>query len=126
MTEKKTMGEKVISFITKLGAVVGSVVAVTTVAYGLVIKMGWVIGRAEAQTMITLAVQEAASANQQALLDEQKARQVADYNFQLTLVNDDIAELLNSGPLDAAETDELEQLKKKRDSLNAAISALGQ
>lgn len=105
---------------------IGAIVAAITIGYGVVIKAGWVIGRAEAQTLVDLAVQQAASASQQALLDEQKARQLADYNFQLTLVNDDIAELLNSGQLDAAQQDELEQLKKKRDSLNAAISALGQ
>lgn len=124
--DTRTLGDKAIAFIIKLGTVVGSVVAVTTLAYGIVIKAGWVIGRAEAQTMVTLAVQQAAADNSKALLDEVKARQIADLKFQLELVNEDIQELLQAGDLSAAEEDQLEQLKKARDQINSQIAGMGQ
>ena len=104
---------------------VGAIVACITIGYGVVIKAGWVIGRAEAQTMVELAVQQATAQTNSALLDEAKARQLADLNFQVEMVNQQIEELLG---IERGEKEEyqLEQLKKRVDQLNSQIAGLQQ
>ncbi len=102
---------------------VGAIVACITIGYGVVIKAGWVIGRAEAATMIELAVQQATEQTTQALLDEAKARRLADLQFQKTLAQQKVAELLNTNRTPGQDY-ELEQAKKLVDQLDAQIAGL--
>ncbi len=103
---------------------VGAVVAAITIGYGVVIKAGWVIGRAEAATMIELAVQQSAAQTNQSLLDEAKARRLADLQFQKTLAEQKVADLLDNDNRSAGEDYELEQAKKLVDQLDAQIAGL--
>lgn len=111
----------------KSGAgLITSVSAVMVLAWGLVTKMGLIISRAEAQTIVELAVQQATTQTNQALLDEAKARQIADLNFQVEMVNQQIEELLDVENRNEKEEYQLEQLKKRIDQLNSQIAGLQQ
>lgn len=105
---------------------IGAIVAAITIGYGVVLKAGWVIGRAEATTMIELAVQQATAQTNSALLDEAKSRQIADLNFQLEMVNQQIEALLEIEDRDEKEEYQLEQFKKRVDQINSQIAGLNQ
>lgn len=111
----------------KLKAFAAMVTAVSVIvgfAYGLIARAGFVISRAEAQTLVDLAVQQTASQVNAAILDEVKARQKADYQFQLDAVNARIQELLDEGDLSKGEEYELDQLKTRAAALAAKIDGL--
>lgn len=116
--------DKWIDRIKTLAAVVTAGTVVTGFAYGIVSKMGFVISRAEAQNIVTLAVQQATAQTNAALLDEVKARQKADLQMQLDDANARISELLDEDTLSKGEEYELEQLKKRVDQLSNQISSL--
>lgn len=120
------MPNRLIDGVKSAAGLIASVAAAVTIAYGVVVKAGFVIGRAEAQTMIDLAVQTSASQTNAAILDEVKARQAADLQFQLDDANERIAELLDEEDLSKGEEYELEKLKDKASKLEAALTALGQ
>ncbi len=103
---------------------VAAVVAAITIGYGVVIKAGWVIGRAEASTMIELAVKTLAAQAGDALADEAKQRQLADLQFQRTLAQQKVAELLDIEDRSPGQDYELEQAKKLVDQLDAKIAEL--
>lgn len=89
-------------------------------------QAGWVIPRSEAQAMVDTAMQLVASQAAQATLDEAKARQIADLRFQIELVTQKIADLLNNDARTPGQDFELGQLEKQLDSLNAQLSAAQQ
>jgi len=103
-----------------------AVAALISLGYGMVAKAGWVISRAEAKTIVELAVQQATAQTNSALLDEAKARQLADLNFQVELVSQDISALLSNPNRTEADNFQLEQLKKRLDQLNSQIAGLQQ
>lgn len=94
------------------------------IGYGVVVKAGFVVGRAEAGDMINLAVQQATAQTNQALLDEVKARQKADLQLRLDIANQKISPLLNKEDPSPAEEFAIGQLTSEIERLNQELSEL--
>lgn len=104
---------------------VSAVAAVLVLSWGIVAKAGWVVSRAEAQTMIDLAVQSQAAQQAQAVFDEAKARERADLTFQKSLLVEKIAQLMDrEDELSGAEQYELEEMKADVARINDRLDAL--
>jgi hypothetical protein len=103
---------------------VGPVVAVVGIGYAIITQAGWVVKRADAQDMIEIAVQQSAAQNNQALLDEVKARQRADLQLKLDLANQKIGPLLDNPDPTPAEEFSIGQLTQEIERLNTELASL--
>lgn len=94
-----------------IAGTVSAVAAVVILSWGVVTQAGWIISRADAANMISVAVQMVSTQAAQSVLDEAKARERADLQFQKSLLTDKITALLNLPKRSGAQDYELEQLK---------------
>lgn len=100
---------------------VAAVVAAITIGYGVVIKAGWVIGRAEAQSMLDLSKQEVLTQLAQALGAEEQARRQADLEFQKDLTLQRLQLLLEVEDRSEGQELEVEALKRQLERIEAKL-----
>ena len=114
------MLDKIKNWLTMIAAAVG----VLTVIGGVAYQAGWVVRRADAETMITEMVQAAATQAAQSVLDEAKARETADLLLQKSLLVGEIKRLLDLPHRTAGQEYDLAELQKNVDRINARLDAL--
>lgn len=87
---------------------------------------GYVISKAGAQALITEAGQQVATQAAQDVLDEAKAREQADLQFQKAPLVEKIKALMDIPSRSGSEQFELEQANKDLDRINARLDELQQ
>lgn len=105
-----------------VGLITG-VVAAVTIGYGVIVKAGWVIGRAEAQAMMDLSKQEVLVQLAQAVANEEQERKQADLEFQKDLILQRLQLLLNVEDRSEGQELEVESLKRQLERIESKLEA---
>lgn len=107
-------------WLSTITAAAGVAVLIGTVAY----QAGWVVRRADAQTMIDNAASLVATQAAQAVLDEATARETADLLFRKEPLVARIRQLMDTQNRSGGEEFELQEAVKELDRINARLDQL--